>query len=93
MPIEYLDPTAEEGVEIEPYELFADTRGPLALALIANSFPDGTRFMDKLEEALSDLLPAATIHRYQKPNVAPITDDQLETISRECDAVVSAWGH
>lgn len=93
MPVEYLDPTAEEAVEIEPYELFADTTGPLDLALIANSFPDGTRFMDKLEEVLVELLPAATIHRYQKPNVAHITDEQLETISRECDAVISAWGH
>jgi hypothetical protein len=93
MTVTFLDPAAEEGVDAEPYELFADTSQPLRLALIANSFPDGTRFMDKLEEVLAELLPTATLRRYQKPNVAPVTEEQIEAITEECDAVVSAWGH
>ena len=92
MTVTFLDPEAEQGIEVEPYELFADTNGPLNLALIANSFPDGTRFMDKLADALGDLLPQATLHRYQKANVLPITDEQFTAITEDCDAVISVWG-
>jgi hypothetical protein len=93
MPVTFLDPTAEGGIAVEPYELFADTSGPIQIGLIANAFPDGTRFMDKLETALATALPQATFRRYQKPNVAPVTDEQVDAITEECDAVVAAWGH
>ena len=49
--------------------------------------------MDKLETALATALPQATFRRYQKPNVAPVTDEQIDAITAECDAVVAAWGH
>ena len=93
MAVTFLDPTAEGGIPAEPYELFVDTSGPIRLGLIANAFTDGTRFMDKLETALATALPQATFRRYQKPNVAPVTDEQIEAITDECDAVVTAWGH
>jgi len=93
MTVTYLDPTAEESIAAEPYELFIDTRQPMTLGLIANSFPDGTEFMDKLDAVLRNKVPEATIRRYQKPNVAPVTDEQLAEITSECDAVIAAWGH
>ena len=93
MPVTFLDPTAEAGTAVEPYELFADTSGPIRLGLIANAFPDGARFMDKLEAVLATAMPQATFRRYQKANVAAVTDEQIDAITEECDAVVAAWGH
>ena len=49
--------------------------------------------MDKLADVLGELLPQATLHRYQKPNVLPITDEQFTTIREDCDAAISVWGH
>ncbi len=93
MTVTYLDPTAEAGVPAEPYELFLEERGDVTVGLVANTFPDGTRFMDKLEGVLHELMPAATIRRYQKPSVLPMEADQLEAVRRECDAAIAAWGH
>lgn len=93
MTVAYLDPTAEEPIPAEAYELFVKTDGPLTIGLVANSFPDGTRFMDKLELALNEVRPNATIRRYQKPSVLPVTDEQLAAITSECDAAIAAWGH
>jgi hypothetical protein len=93
MTVLYLDPTAEAPIPAEAYELFANTDGPLTIGLVANSFPDGTRFMDKLELALNEARPNATIRRYQKPSVLPVTDEQLAAITSECDAAIAAWGH
>ena len=93
MPVTFLDPTAEAGKPAEPYELFIDTSGPIRLGLLANAFPDGVEFMDKLEAELATALPQATFRRYKKPNVAPVTEDLIEAITEECDAVLAAWGH
>ena len=93
MTVSYLDPTAEEGVTVHAYEFYLDTTKPFTLGLVANTFPDGTRFMDKLEPALAELAPNATIKRFQKPGLLPIEGDQLDAIQAECDAVIAGWGH
>jgi len=93
MPVTFLDPTAEGGLEVEPYELFADTSGPIVVGLVSNAFPDGTEFMHKLESELAAAMPRATFRHYQKPNVAPVTDEQVAAITEECDVVLAAWGH
>jgi hypothetical protein len=93
MTVTYLDPTAEEGVPVEAYELFLDTGVPFTLGLVANTFPDSARFMDRLEEALRAAAPQATLERYQKPSLAPVEGDQLASIVARCDAVVAGWGH
>ena len=93
MPVTFLDPTAESGVPVEAYELFADTSGPIQIGLLANAFPDGVKFMDNLESELATALPQASFRRYQKPNVAPVASELAEAITEECDAVLAAWGH
>lgn len=93
MPVTFLEPTAEAGRPVEAYELFADTSGPIRLGLIANAFPDGVEFMDKLEAELATALPQASFRRYKKPDVAPVTEHLIEAITEECDAVLAAWGH
>lgn len=93
MPVTFLEPTAERGIDLEPYELFIDTSAAITVGLISNAFPDGTEFMHKLEAELAAIMPQATFRHYQKPNVAPVTDEQVDVISEECDAVLAAWGH
>ena len=93
MAVTYLDPTAEEGVPVEAYELFLDTGRAFSLGLVANTFPDGTRFMDRLEVAIAAIAPNALIKRYQKPGLLPVEGEQFASIRSECDAVVAAWGH
>ncbi|MXV81503.1 MAG: hypothetical protein F4X58_07770 [Chloroflexi bacterium] len=93
MPVTFLDPTAESGLEIEPYELFADTSGPITVGLLSNAFPDGAEFMHKLEAELADIMPQASFRHYQKPNVAAVTEDLIPVITEECDVVLAAWGH
>jgi len=94
MTISYLEPTAERAAPPEPYEHRVDcaTR-PLTLGLVVNSFPDSANFMNHVERALAELLPGATLKRYQKPNVDPISEATLEEVARDCDAVVASWGH
>ena len=94
MAIQYLDPSAEEGVPVESYEIFLDTeRRPLTIGLLANAFPDAGNFLDRVEEALAARLPGAEFRRYQKPNVLPVDPEELARITAECDGLVAAWGH
>jgi len=94
MTINFLDPAAEASAPLESYGLRLDiTKRPLALGLIANSFPDSRNFMDHVERALADLLPGVTLRRYQKPTVEPVSPKVLAEIGRDCDGVVAAWGH
>jgi hypothetical protein len=93
MTVTYLDPTAEEGVAVHAYEFYLDTTKPFTLGLVANTFPDGTRFMDKLESVFAEIAPNAAIKRYLKPGLLPIEGEQLAAIRSECDGVVAGWGH
>ena len=93
--IEFVDPRAEPSMEIEAYTLAIDpTEGPVSIGLLANGFPDSVAFLDRLETALEQHLPQARYCRYDKGNPsAGLSDEMLDTITRECDAVVSAYGH
>jgi len=44
--IEYLDPRAEPGMTVEPFELSADLDGPVDIGLLANGFPDSVAFLE-----------------------------------------------
>jgi hypothetical protein len=94
MAVTYLDPTAEESIPAEPYELFLDlSKRPLTIGLVANAFPDATNFMDAVAREVANLLPGVTLKRYQKPTVEPVTEAMLAEIARDCDGMLAAWGH
>lgn len=93
--ITFVDPRAEPGAELEPYELAVEpTDAGFEIGLVANGFPDSEAFLDMVEKALAQRLPAASFHRYNKGNAsAVISDEMLETVVAECRAVVGAYGH
>lgn len=95
MAIEYLDPSAEPGVPVEPYlcRLAADDATP-AIGLLANGYPDSVPFLGHLETALKALLSGASFRHYNKRNPGIVCPpDLLAKIRAENTALVAAWGH
>ena len=94
--IEFLDPRAEPAAAPEPYQLAANLGGGGAatVGLLANGFPDSESFLDRVAEVLVELVPDIELRRYNKGNASVLADDQLlDGISKECKAVVTAYGH
>ena len=70
------------------------TAGPVAIALLANGFPDSVNFLDQVQAVLAEALPQATFQRYDKGDAssqvsAAMTDD----IVARCQALITAYGH
>ena len=94
MSIQFHDPRAEPSRPIEAYALKAAIEGPLAIGMLANGFPDSVEFLEAVEAALGETLPAASFTRYDKggPSI-PVTAHLVDEIVERCDAVVTAYGH
>ena len=96
MTITYLDPTSAPGLAVEPYGVAALAAGKAAtIGLLANGFPDSIVFLDHVERALLNVAPAGTVvKRYAKPNASAVVSDQtLQKMTDECEAVVTSYGH
>ena len=93
--IEFVDPRAEPSMAIEAYTLSIDpTEGSISIGLLANGFPDSVAFLDRVEAALQQKLPQAEFRHYDKGDPSSvISNEMLDTVVDECDAVVSALGH
>ena len=95
MVVRFLDPRAEPGRPVDPYELAVDvTTGSVDVAMLANGFPDSVAFLEELEASLAERLPDARFWRYDKGNpsvVAP--DSMLDEIAGRCTVVAAAYGH
>ena len=91
----FLDPRAEPGTPVESYELGVDAAaGPITIGLVANGFPDSEPFLDAVQKALAAHLPQASFARYNKNNASSvISDEMLDDVVGECQAVVAAYGH
>jgi hypothetical protein len=95
MVVHFLDPRAEPGRSVDPYELAVDvTAGPVDVAMLANGFPDSVAFLEELEAALAERLPEARFWRWDKGNASiPAPDSMLDEISARCTVVAAAYGH
>ena len=93
--VEFIDPRAEPGAPVDPYELSVDlTRGTPTIGLVANGFPDSESFLDQVEKALAVALPDASFRRWNKGNAsAMISDAMLDEVVADCAAMVGAYGH
>lgn len=95
MMVTFLDPRAEPGAPVEDYALQIDAAaGPLTIGLIANGFPDSEEFLDQIEKALAVEVPHASFRRWNKHNASStISDEMLDEVIDDCQAVVAAYGH
>ncbi len=90
----FVDPRAEPGAELQSYDLSTVLDSEVTIGLLANGFPDSVRFLDCVEEALRAALPGISTQRFNKGNASIIAGDQLlDGITKECRAVVTAYGH
>lgn len=94
MTVRYFDPRAEPSRSAESYDLRIDVGSePVTLGLISNTFTDARRFLEHLEAALATAVPALSFISYAKPDTSPASCDMRTAVVRECDAVISAYGH
>ena len=93
--VEFIDPRAEPGAAVDPYELSVDlTAGSPTIGLVANGFPDSESFLDQVEKALAVALPDASFRRWNKGDAsAMISDAMLDEVVESCSAMVGAYGH
>ena len=93
--VTFLDPRSEPGAPVEPYELRVDAHAaPLTFGLVANGFPDSEEFLDQVEKALAVAVPDASFRRWNKNNASSIiSDEMLDEVIADCQAVVAAYGH
>ena len=94
MTIEFHDPRAEPATPASPYLLSANLDESITIGLLANGFPDSEAFLDEVDRALAQKLPAASIKRYNKHGASvPANDALMDQIASECDVFLSAYGH
>lgn len=99
MAITFMDPTAEPGVPISPYELRLDldSEADVVVGLLANSFVDSEAFLSQIAERIAVDHPRVTFREYDK--VSPkrasevISEERAIAIKNECVAVITAYGH
>jgi len=93
--LNFVDPRAEPGAPVEPYNLTVDAEAaPLTIGLVANGFPDSEEFLDQIEKALAVAVPHSLFRRWNKHNASStISDEMLEEVVGDCQAVVAAYGH
>jgi hypothetical protein len=95
MTVAFLDPRAQPGLPVDPYQLSVDvTAGPITIGLLANGFPDSVNFLREVGDALGEVLPGAAFRHYDKGNASIVAPQaMLDEITAECGAVVAAYGH
>lgn len=94
--IEYHDPKAEVNVENIPYRLGITLTGSnqTTVGLLANGFPDSENFLNHIADVLQERQPGLTLERYNKGNASiPASAEILNSISQNCQAVITAYGH
>ncbi len=94
--VDYHDPRAEVNVENFPYNLGITLRGSnqTTVGLLANGFPDSENFLDQIAEVLMEREPGLKLERYNKGNASiPASQEILDRINNDCQAVIAAYGH
>jgi hypothetical protein len=90
-----LDPRAEAGVPIRPYDLAADvTRRGLRVGLLSNCFFDASKLLTSVGEALGGRLEGVKVTLYECPNASLIAPPEvIAKVAAENDVAITALGH
>ncbi len=94
--VRFVDPRAQPGAAVEPYELRWDTSSgpPPSIGVLANGFPDSVPFADEVAAALGRRLPGTTMHTWNKGNAsAPASAELLDGIAGDVALCVALYGH
>lgn len=92
--IEFLDPRAEPLAAPEPYELARQLEPGTTIALLANGFPDSVPFLRHVEAALGEAYEGLTFTHFDKGDASVVvSDEMLDEIEADCQAVIAAYGH
>jgi hypothetical protein len=94
----YLDPTAEPGVPVSPYDRRLDPEAAdVTIGLLANSFVDSEEFLSQVAGRLRTVVPRLAFKAYDKtsPTRASevISDEDAIVMKNECVGVITAYGH
>ncbi len=93
--VQFVDPRAEVGIEVEDYGLSIDLQAHKQpkVAFLANGFPDSVAFLNQVRDALKALVPGLQALDFDKGNASiTVSDAMLEQI-QGADAAVAAYGH
>jgi hypothetical protein len=94
MTIQFVDPRGVPSRPADPYTLTLSVSQSQTIGLLANNFPDSVTFLDELEVVLRESFPHITTRRYAKPNASDVaTASLMNTITSECDGLITAYGH
>lgn len=90
-----LDPRAEIGVAITPYELSIDLSRPgLRIGLLSNCFYDASNLLKAVGGVLEGRLAASRMKLYEHPNPSLLAPPELiARVVGENDVVITALGH
>ncbi|MCY4215173.1 MAG: hypothetical protein OXF68_16315 [Gammaproteobacteria bacterium] len=94
--VDFHDPRAEVDVKREPYGLAIDLKrmNDPCVAFLANGFPDSERFLEKVADAMTRLLPQLNARLFNKGDASsPAPSAMLDEIRNGCHAAVAAYGH
>jgi hypothetical protein len=94
--IEYLDPRAAVSTKAIPYTLAINLAGSnqLTVGMLANGFPDSENFLYLIAEALQAREPGIKVAHYNKGNASiTASNEMLDSINNECQALITAYGH
>ncbi|MXY05824.1 MAG: hypothetical protein F4Y55_08220 [Gammaproteobacteria bacterium] len=84
------------GVKREPYGLAVDLKrmNDPCVAFLANGFPDSERFLEKIADAMTRLMPQLNVRMFNKGDASSLAPaEMLNEISDGCHAAVAAYGH
>jgi hypothetical protein len=91
--IRFIDPRGETGLVEQAYGLRL-RKGPAVVALLSNLYPDASRFLAHVGDALVATAPELSVRMYEKPGPAgQVSDELMEVMLEEANAVIAAYGH
>ncbi len=96
MPVTFMDPRPRIDVvpDVAAPQLATKGAEGAVFGLLANGFPDSAAFLTEVAAAVASRLPAATFRSVEKSRPSDVlTEQQLEVLRSECDAVIAAYGH
>jgi hypothetical protein len=96
MAVKFMDPRPPVGVDADVArpQPWTGEGNRAVFGLLANGFPDSAAFLAGVAGSVARRFPAAGFRTVEKARPQdPLTDEQLNVLTAECDLVIAAYGH